>query len=99
MLDNKYTKEDKFYPEADKWMWHYCIFLGKFVGSDGSEYDLGIHVRTYKDKKYVSAAIVYGNTPGDYISGELDHFGFDGHSISSEYYEETRKRARELNLY
>ena len=61
---------DKFYPEADEWMWNYCIFLGKFTDSSGSNWDLGILLDG--DSIIIndwSAAIVYDNNPGAYISG------------------------------
>jgi hypothetical protein len=85
-----------FYPSAREWMWDYCIYLGAFTTSNGHEYDLGIRIGS--ESKGVSAAIVYGDTIGNYISGDLDHFGHDG-GISQEYYDETRKRASALGLY
>ena len=78
------------YASAVNWMWNYCIYLGPFTDSEGNNFDLGIHDD--------SAAIVYGNNPGDYISGELNLFGKPG-SHSYEAYEETRKRAKSLNLF
>lgn len=80
-----------FFPSATNWMWNYCIYLGPFIASDGSKYDLGIH----KD----SAAIVFGNEPGDYYSGELHLFSQEIKRPKDEAYEETRKRAKMLNLY
>lgn len=85
-----------FYPSAIEWMWNYCIYLGPFVSSDGTKYDLGIHLN--KHGRCPSAAIVYGDTPGNYKSGELNEFGFSG-GANQEAYEETRKRAAFLNLY
>jgi len=79
-----------FYPSATKWMWNYCIYLGPFVAKDGTKYDLGIHGD--------AAAIVYGNQPGDYYSGELHQFGF-GDRPKDEAYEETRRRAAALGLF
>lgn len=79
-----------FYPSAKDWMWNYCTYLGPFVASDGSKYDLGI----YKD----AAAIVDGNEPGDYFSGELHVFGF-GNRPKDAAYEETRRRASMLGLF
>ena len=84
-----------FYPSAKNWMWNYCIYLGPFTASDGSKYDLGIHLGAL----WPSAAIVYGDEPGDYLSGNLKHFGRDTGGISQEYYDEVRKRASELGLY
>jgi hypothetical protein len=75
--------DDKFYPDANEWMWNYCIFLGKFTDSDGHNYDLGIHKN--------SAAIVYSNQAGDYLSGGLDY--------RRECYKETLRRAKHLNLF
>lgn len=80
-----------FYPSAINWMWNYCTYLGPFIASDGSKYDLGIFEN--------SAAIVYGNEPGNYYSGELDLFSQQIHRPKDEAYEETRKRARMLGLY
>ena len=80
-----------FYPSATNWMWNYCIYLGPFVASDGSEYDLGIYQN--------SAAIVYGNDPGDYISGDLNIFGLTVDNPVAEAYEETRNRAAMLGLF
>lgn len=80
-----------FFPSAEKWMWDYCIYLGPFIASDGTKYDLGIH----ED----AAAIVYGNEPGEYISGTLRDFGFLNKRPVDEAYEETRKRAIMLGLY
>ena len=60
--------DDKFFPSADEWMWDYCTFLGKFTDSKGDNYDLGILLEG-NIKGQWSAAIVYGNTPGNYISG------------------------------
>jgi len=89
---------DLFYPSAIEWMWSYCIYLGAFTASDGTNYDLGIHIGKLGEKRIVSAAIVYGNEAGNYISGQLDVFG-SGSGISKEYYEETKKRAKALGLY
>ena len=51
------------YPEARDWMWDYCVYLGPF----NKKYDLGVYVHPEGD---LSAAVVYGNRPGEYISGE-----------------------------
>jgi hypothetical protein len=67
--------DDKFYPEADAWMWDYCIFLGKFTDSKGENYDLGIHKRmsVFEGELWVdiSDATVYGPEGGNYSSGPL----------------------------
>lgn len=86
---------DLFYPQAREWMWDYCVYLGPFVLKDGTKLDLGIHMGRIQ----VSAAIVYGNEPGEYISGGLNEFGQDEKWNSYEYYEETRRRARALGLF
>lgn len=83
-----------FYPSAKDWMWDYCIYLGPFTDSRGDNFDLGIWMGDGND---YSAAIVYGDTPGDYYSGELNKFGLND-TIHSEIYKETRKRAKALNL-
>lgn len=85
-----------FYPQAREWMWNYCIYLGSFVCEDGTKLDLGIWMND--GERVPSAAIVYGNEPGEYISGELHMMGTDESWSSYEYYEETRKRARALGL-
>lgn len=85
-----------FYPSAIEWMWDYCIFLGSWIDSRGEKYDLGIYIDP-RDQK-VLAAIVYGNEPGDYYSGDLVLFGGEGHPMD-ESYEETRRRARNLGYF
>lgn len=82
-------------------MWNYCQYLGPFISSDGKKFDLGIHIEKYNSGRViVSAATVYGNSPGDYYSGELDRFGMGEIRDSSvEMYEETRRRAKMLGLY
>ncbi len=77
-----------FYPSAKEWMWSYCIYLGPFTDSEGENYDLGIYLDNYKGK---SAAIVYGDKPGNYLSG-------DNINRDMECYQEMWRRAKELNL-
>lgn len=62
-----------FYPEAEHWMWDspHCINLGEFE-YDGRQYDLGVYVNPSTSE--VSHAIVYGNEPGDYLSGYITAF-------------------------
>ena len=84
-----------FYPSARDWMWDYCIYLGPFTDSEGKNFDLGV----FLGEGRIAAAVVHGNTPGDYYSGELDDFGYNDNSVHSEIYKETRKRAEALNLY
>ena len=75
------------YPEAESWMWDYCVYLGPFKSSDGKLYDLGV----YADPQgRLSAAIVFGNEPGDYMSGDVDFGG--------EVYEECFHRAHLAGL-
>lgn len=80
------------YPQAKSWMWNYCIYLGGFVASDGSKYDLGIHIN---ENGSISAAIVYGDNPGDYISGDLNIIDTGYYEI----FEATRTRATILGFY
>ena len=80
-----------FYPSAIDWMWNYCIHLGPFTDSKGDNYDLGVYIDP-ESKLGTSAAIVYGNTPGNYLSGTV-HF-----RSQLECYVETWKRASSLNL-
>lgn len=98
MTERKINLEELFYPSAIDWMWNYCIWLGKFTDSKGYNYDLGIHIDS--DGSY-SAAIVDGNTPGDYYSGELalDRRAEEPHfEWYYEKYNETYKRAKEQGL-
>lgn len=83
------------YPLAMDWMWNYCIYLGPFI-FNGTTYDLGIHINDYgnNDVAY-SGAIVHGNNPGDYLSGDLKMFGDrkrDG------LYDEVTRRAKACNI-
>ena len=61
---------DLFFPEAKEWMWNYCTPLGKYISNTGELYDLGVYINPIN--KEVSAAIVYGNDPGSYLSGDLN---------------------------
>jgi len=83
-----------YYPSAKEWMWDYCIYLGPFTDSEGTKYDLGVHITKYFKYKRYSAAIVYGNTPGDYLSGGLSET-----ELTRECYVETVRRCKELNLF
>jgi hypothetical protein len=85
-------EEDLYFPSALEWMWTYCIYLGGFTDSDGENYDLGVFVDERGD---VSSAIVYGNIPGDYMSGELIRNGKDRIMFKNEMTIETLKRYRE----
>lgn len=90
-----------FYPSAREWMWDYCIYLGPFTDSHGDNFDLGIYINDWGDDKLLgfekgefSAAIVYGNEPGNYLSGPLNIMGLD-----DERYKEVVRRGKELNLF
>ena len=78
-----------YYPSAREWMWNYCIYLGPFTDSQGNNYDLGIYMDS-DEFIGVSAAIVYGNENGEYLSGTLSW------GNQAEAYCETLKRARSL---
>lgn len=95
-MDNLLTGAPLFYPKAKQWMWDYCIYLGPYTDSEGENYDLGIWMG--RSGKMPSAAIVYGNEPGMYISGELNVFGKDESWSYYEHYEVVRFRARALGL-
>jgi hypothetical protein len=77
-----------YYPSAINWMWDYCIHLGKFKNGK-HEYDLGVYCPCAGD---VSFAIVYGNEPGDYISGDI---GYTIGTCDREHKLETIKRWEE----
>jgi hypothetical protein len=81
-----------YYPSAKEWMWDYCIYLGPFSSEDDRNYDLGIFLGD--TILGPSAAIVYGDEPGNYISGELKNVN----KAYPDYYRETVKRAKALNL-
>ena len=84
-----------FYPSAREWMWDYCIYLGPYTDSKGTNFDLGIHIDIWENgTKHYSAAIVDGDNPGDYFSGELDERCI----LRRECYVETVRRAKELGL-
>ena len=74
------------YPEAAKWMWNYCYYLGPYKDKFGTLFDLGVYINPDGG---MSAAIVEGNGLGNYISGELN----EGVDFYNEIYEETLKRA------
>lgn len=86
-----------FYPSAKEWMWNYCIYLGPYTTSKGVNYDLGMY--KYESGNLNTAAIVYGEMPGEYLSGALEEKFYanktDDHSL---LYMETIRRAKALNL-
>ena len=81
------------YPKAINWMWDYCTYLGPFTDSNGDNYDLGF----VKSTTGLSAAIVHGNNPGNYFSGNLSMFGYDN-DIADEKYKEVRARLKSLGI-
>lgn len=82
-----------FYPSAKEWMWSYCIYLGPFTDSKGYNYDLGIYLDS--DSMFeVCDATVFGDEPGEYMSGPLH----DPRYLTSETKKEVVRRAKELNL-
>ena len=85
MLDNA----PLHFPEARDWMWNYCIYLVPY-SEKGINYDLGIFINSSNKASY---AIVYGDHPGDYMSGNADVV-----IPSREIHAETIKRAKALNL-
>ena len=95
--------DEKFFPSADEWMWSYCTFLGKFVDSRGENWDLGILIEGDIEGQW-SAACVYGNEPGNYISGaRFMYYNKDGEARDVidkgfDHIKEMVRRARILNL-
>ena len=90
------TEKELFYPSALNWMWNYCTWLGKFTDSRGNNYDLGVFI----DDDEVSAAIVAGNEPGDYYSGDITNRSEKSKEFDpyEEKYKETYRRAKMNNL-
>lgn len=103
---------DLHYPAAKDWMWNYCLFLGKFSDSKGTNYDLGVLV---SDWQGILAANVYSNEPVSYKSGELvGETSWNGKVMTRleyyqlqidsyqffqyEHYVETIKRCKQLGL-
>lgn len=82
-----------YYPSAKTWMWNYCIYLGPFTDSRGKNYDLGIYINHDSFIEYSNAS-VYGNEPGNYLSGELKEYG----EWINEIHVEVVRRAKLLNL-
>ena len=82
-----------YYPSAKEWMWSYCIYLGPFTDSKGDHFDLGIYINSDSVFEY-SDATVYGNEPGQYMSGPINRPEY----LTSESKKEVVRRATELNL-
>jgi hypothetical protein len=80
------------YPSAIEWMWDYCTYLGDYVDKYGEHWDLGILIRPQGHFQGHSNASVYGDTPGNYKSGEFSMF--DG-----EVYAEVEKRAKAHGIW
>jgi hypothetical protein len=90
-MNNTLLNVELYYPSAREWMWDYCIYLGPFTSSTGDKYDLG----AFNNGEGYSNATVYGDTPGNYISGELEMFNRDK---TNELYNEVEKRLKALGL-
>ena len=87
-------KMKSHFPGANEWMWDYCVFLGPFTDSNGTNWDLGIHIDSDRYDFNVSGAIVYGNEPGDYYSPELQNMRYPPKDYRpAEAYFETFNRA------
>ena len=87
-------KTKKHFPSADTWMWDYCTFLGQYTNKNGDNFDLGILLETKENHiNEFSFAIVYGNRPGSYISGQ-----YQSNRENADFILETVKRARVLKL-
>lgn len=84
------------FPLSDQW--EYCVFLGTFVDSKGKDWDLGIMIRNYDDDTtwIWSAACVYGNDGGNYISGE--NVMYENREDNFEHIAEMINRAKYKNL-
>lgn len=88
IIDNN----DKHYPDANAWMWDYCVFLGKFTDSNGKNYDLGIF-----EGSQILDATVYDNKPGSYSSGEMADLNYYIEQ-KREAFIECHRRAKLLGL-
>ena len=97
MKDFTINLNDKYYPEADNWMWNYCTYLGKYKSFDGKQYDLGILLNANYIDGYTSLAVVYDNIPGSYISGDIKKYKKDFDKIP-DFIKETIRRTELLNL-
>ena len=91
-MKNLLNSAPLFYPSAKEWMWSYCIYLGPFTDSKGRNFDLGIYIDNDSMFEY-SDATVFGDEPGEYMSGPLY-----SEFITSESKKEVVRRAKELNL-
>ena len=90
-MNNLLSSAPLYYPSAKEWMWDYCIYLGPYTDKAGDNYDLGIVI--FKDN-YMSNATVYGNKPGQYLSGTV----FPMLDFNDEITQEVIRRAKELKL-
>lgn len=90
-MERLLTNAKLHYPEAKEWMWNYCIYLGPFTSSKGNNYDLGVYL---SENGFHSGAIVASNTPGDYYSPDLNSM----ENSNKDFYKETYRRAKELQL-
>jgi hypothetical protein len=87
-------EEDFYYPSALGWMWNYCHPLGKFTDSKGNKYDLGVFIDMLGKQVVYYNATVYGNTPGEYLSGEI----YPSNVLVNEASEEVLRRAKEKGI-
>jgi len=77
--------QQKHYPEAHVWMLNHCVFLGSFT-HDHQHYDLGLYLQKETAgfvRDYISYAIVYGDNPGDYISGDVYLDSYDAVKVET----------------
>lgn len=89
------VNQGKNYPNNP--IWTYCIFLGKYWDYEScTDYDLGVYISPHESVGEISAAIAFGERPGDYLSGELScYIRMDNCKLE---YHETIKRARAWGL-
>jgi hypothetical protein len=90
-MNNLLSSAPLYYPSAKEWMWNYCIYLGPFTDDEGDNYDLGLVIFQDGD---ISNATVYGDTPGNYLSGSL----YPRVDFDNEITQEVIRRAKELKL-
>ena len=87
-------EEDFYYPSALGWMWNYCIPLGKFTDSKADNYDLGVFIDKIGKHTMYYNATVYGNTTGEYFSGEI----YPSNVFVNEVSVEVLRRAKEKGI-
>jgi hypothetical protein len=92
-MNNLLNGAPLYYPSAKEWMWNYCVYLGPYTDKVGNNYDLGIYINTDSFFEYSNAS-VYGDEPGNYLSGVL----YPMIDFDNEVSQEVLRRAKELNL-